>query len=68
MTTSGLSQNATLEILQPRDEWIVKRKAEAARTGDSNVSQMHFARQGKITEEMAYVAKRENIAVEAGAR
>jgi len=64
MTTNGLSQNATLEILKPRAEWIVKRKAEAARTGDGNFSQMHFARQGKITEEMAYVAERENIASE----
>ncbi len=25
-------------------------------------SQMHFARQGKITEEMVYVANRENLA------
>jgi len=64
MTTSGLSPNAALEILQPRAEWIVKRKAEAARTGDGNFSQMHYARQGKITEEMAYVANRENIAAE----
>src|SRR5271154_2159995 len=62
MTTNGLTQNATLEILQPRAEWIVKRKQEVARTGDTNVSQMHFARQGKITEEMAFVAQRENIA------
>ncbi|HTD55949.1 MAG TPA: phosphomethylpyrimidine synthase ThiC, partial [Silvibacterium sp.] len=64
MTTSGLTPNATLEILQPRAEWIVQRKAEAARTGDMNMSQMHFARQGKITEEMAYVARRENISPE----
>ena len=32
--------------------------------GRLQLSQMHFARQGKITEEMAYVAKREDIAVE----
>jgi phosphomethylpyrimidine synthase len=64
MSSNGLSQNAALEILKPRAEWIVKRKAEAARTGDSNVSQMHFARQGKITEEMLYVAVREKIPVE----
>ncbi len=49
------------EILKPRAEWIVKRKAEVARTGDTNVSQMHFARLGRITEEMEYVANRENI-------
>jgi phosphomethylpyrimidine synthase len=64
MTTSGLTQNATLEILKPRAEWIVKRRAEAARTGDGNFSQMHFARKGLITEEMEYVAKRESIAAE----
>ena len=45
-----------------RTEWIVKRKAEAARTGDTNMSQMHFARKGMITEEMAFVAEREKIA------
>src|SRR5258705_9217721 len=47
-----------------RAEWIVKRKAAAARTGDMNMSQMHFARKGMITEEMAYVAQREKISAE----
>src|SRR5258708_38355538 len=47
-----------------RAEWIVRRKAEAARTGDWNMSQMHFARKGMITEEMAYVAQREKISAE----
>ena len=47
-----------------RAEWIVKRKAEAARTGDTNMSQMHFARLGLITEEMAFVAQREKISAE----
>ncbi|HTW45587.1 MAG TPA: phosphomethylpyrimidine synthase ThiC [Acidobacteriaceae bacterium] len=64
MTTSGLTQNATLEILKPRAEWLEKRKAEVARTGDENYSQMHFARKGLITEEMEYVARRENLAAE----
>jgi len=41
-----------------RTEWI------ARRAGDSNVSQMHYARQGKITEEMHYVAQRENLSPE----
>ena len=35
---------ATTEILKPRAQWIEKRRAEVARTGDRNVSQMHFAR------------------------
>lgn len=48
----------------PRAEWVVRRKEEAARTGDWNMSQMHFARQGKITEEMAYVAEKEKISAQ----
>jgi len=55
---------STREILKPRAEWIAKRKAEVERTGDTNVSQMHFARRGRITEEMEYVAKRENLSAE----
>ena len=64
MTTSGLTQNATVEILKPRAEWLAKRKAEALRAGDGNFSQMHFARKGMITEEMEYVARRESISAE----
>jgi phosphomethylpyrimidine synthase len=60
MSSNG---NGTDEILKPRAEWIVKRKLEAARTGDTNMSQMHFARKGQITEEMAFVAEREKIPV-----
>jgi phosphomethylpyrimidine synthase len=47
--------------LKPREEWIVRRREQAARTGDSNVSQMHYARKGLITEEMLYVAEREKV-------
>src|ERR1700689_3397351 len=61
--THEAAVNPTNEILKPRAEWIVKRKLEAARTGDTNMSQMHFARQGKITEEMAFVAEREKLPV-----
>ena len=46
---------------RPRAEWITGRRAEAQRNLDSNVSQMHFARSGKITEEMKYVAWREKL-------
>ena len=38
-----------------RTPWI------AARKGHANVTQMHYARQGVITEEMIFVAKRENL-------
>src|SRR5215831_3431089 len=47
--------------VKPREEWIVRRREQAARTGDSNVSQMHYARKGLITEEMLYVADREKL-------
>src|ERR1700759_257374 len=56
--------NPTNEILKPRAEWIVERKREAARTGDTNMSQMHFARRGEITQEMAFVADREKLPVQ----
>jgi phosphomethylpyrimidine synthase len=38
-----------------RSDWIAKR------AGHTNTSQMHYARQGIVTEEMDYVAKRENL-------
>ena len=41
-----------------RTEWVAKRKDDKIRT------QMHYARQGIITEEMHYVAQREHIASE----
>src|SRR5882672_7042945 len=45
-----------------RADWIDKREAQAASAnGNRNMSQMHFARQGIITEEMEYIAKREHL-------
>src|SRR6266498_2708030 len=46
---------------RPRAEWISLRKAENA---DGNFSQMHYARRGVLTEEMAYVAQREKLGPE----
>jgi phosphomethylpyrimidine synthase len=43
-----------------RQEWIARRKLGA----DGNVSQMHYARRGVITEEMRFVALREQVDVE----
>src|SRR6202163_1374598 len=43
-----------------RDAWIEMRAA-AMNGGARNFSQMHYARQGVITEEMAYVATREKL-------
>ena len=54
-----------------RDTWIEKREAVAATANGNgngthasegrNMSQMHLARQGVITEEMQYIAKREKL-------
>jgi phosphomethylpyrimidine synthase len=41
-----------------RHDWIATRK------GHANVTQMHYARQGHVTEEMLFVAKRENLSPE----
>ena len=46
---------------QVRAEWIARRKA---RNTSGNLSQMHFARRGVVTEEMAYVANREKLTPE----
>jgi phosphomethylpyrimidine synthase len=48
-----------------RGEWIQKRLAEANRNGQGrNLTQMHYARQGVVTEEMEYVARREKCEAE----
>ena len=39
-----------------RAEWVAKRR------GQSNLTQMHLARKGVVTEEMAHVARRERLA------
>jgi phosphomethylpyrimidine synthase len=43
-----------------RQPWIQKRIAR----GDTNFSQMHYARKGEITEEMRFIAIRENMSAE----
>ncbi|MGB7436436.1 MAG: phosphomethylpyrimidine synthase ThiC [Candidatus Acidiferrum sp.] len=48
-----------------RDSWIEKREAaQAAANGSRNMSQMHLAKLGVITEEMQYVATREKLDAE----
>ena len=45
-----------------RDSWIEKREATAvSANGNRNMSQMHLARLGVITEEMQFAAKREKL-------
>jgi phosphomethylpyrimidine synthase len=58
VTTVRRPCDAVATVLQAsamRTEWVSKRR------GMDNVSQMHFARKGIVTEEMAYVAKREKL-------
>jgi len=47
-------------VPRPRQNWVTKREARA----DENYSQMHYARRGWITEEMAFVAQREGRTAE----
>jgi len=48
-----------------RSEWVRKRLEAAPQNGAGrNVSQMHYARQGVLTEEMEYVARREKVDAE----
>src|SRR5882724_12163292 len=58
---NGSGDNGLSAVLKPRAEWLTKRRAE---NRDGNFSQMRYARQGVITEEMAYIAHREMIAPE----
>jgi phosphomethylpyrimidine synthase len=46
---------------KPRAEWLARRRQENT---DGNFSQMHYARQGVVTEEMGYIAHREKLAPE----
>ena len=61
--TNGSNGNGA-GLVKPRTDWITKRREEAARSGDTNMSQMHFARKGLLTEEMLFVAEREQVAPE----
>ena len=60
-TLQSTAPTETSQQIKPREEWITRRREQATRTGDENVSQMHFARKGLITEEMLYIADREKL-------
>ncbi len=49
-----------LGIAKIRKPWIEKRESR----GDQNFSQMYYAKRGEITEEMRFVALRENVSPE----
>src|SRR3954470_12937131 len=59
--SNGNGSNGSGVVPRPREEWLAKRRAENT---DGNFSQMHYARQGVITEEMNYIAHREKISSE----
>ena len=60
-SANGANGDGLDKILKPRAEWLAKRKAE---NKDGNFSQMHYARQSVITDEMQYIAHREKITPE----
>ena len=62
LNSSGNGHNGNgTGAAQRRGEWV---KARRASNRDGNFSQMHYARQGTVTEEMVYVAQRERLTPE----
>src|SRR5215831_5292912 len=59
--SSGNGSNGNSEVPKPRQAWLERRRADYR---DGNFSQLHYARQGTITEEMEYVARRERLTAE----
>src|SRR6267142_6279180 len=64
MTAANGSNGSNGPSPKPRAEWIARRRADAAKSGDDNFSQMHFARKGLVTEEMIFIAEREKLTPE----
>src|SRR5262245_14620544 len=58
--TCGPDQRVEGGLPPLRAPWVAERLASGAR----NLSQMHFARRGIVTEEMAFAAAREGVAPE----
>jgi phosphomethylpyrimidine synthase len=56
-TTGPQGHDVRAGLPRLRQPWIEKRRAR----GDTNFSQMHYARRGEITEEMRFVALREGV-------
>ncbi len=59
-STNGNGSNG-YTVPQPRAEWLARRKKENT---SGNFSQMHYARQGVITEEMSFIAHKEKLTPE----
>src|ERR1700678_4845231 len=62
-STNGSNGNGSNRnsVPKPRTEWIAQRKR---RNSTGNFSQMHYARQGVITEEMGFIAHKEKLTAE----
>jgi phosphomethylpyrimidine synthase len=62
-SANGNSTNASngAAVPKPRADWLARRKSESS---DGNFSQMHYARQGVVTDEMRFVAFREKLTPE----
>src|SRR4029077_2664208 len=59
MTADGNGNGSNgSSVPRPRAEWLSQRKQKNT---DGNFSQMHYARQGVITEEMSFIAHKEKI-------
>jgi len=61
MSGNGLQHGNGNGAPKLRADWIARRRAD---NSDGNFSQMHYGRQGLVTEEMLYVAEREKLAPE----
>src|SRR5256884_3730009 len=57
-TLLATSNTNGFDVSRPRSVWINHRKAENT---NGNFSQMHYARRGVVTEEMEYVAQKEQL-------
>jgi phosphomethylpyrimidine synthase len=60
-TTGPQGFSAEQGLPYKRAEWTASRRKQG---GDGNMSQMHWARQGHVTEEMRFVAQREGVTAE----
>ena len=56
-TTGPQGHDVLVGVPKRRAEWIERREAR----GDTNFSQMHYAKKGVVTEEMQFIALRENM-------
>src|SRR3954468_13230902 len=61
MTSTNGSNGNGYSVPKPRADWIPRRLQQNT---DGNFSQMHYARQGVITEEMSFIAHKEKLTPE----